>query len=66
MDDDEVLKLDDLVVRQKQDGCVLVWRNYEDGSCSSFLSASPDNGKLKVETDFIKVSPVSLSAAVPH
>ena len=53
------------MVRQTRDGFVMVWRRREDGCGSkSFLSASPNNGKLKVGTGFIQVS---LSQShVPH
>ena len=47
--------LGDILVRQTSDGFVMVWRRSQDGS-RSFLSASPDNGKIKVGTGFIQVS----------
>ena len=48
--------LDDIWVRQTKDGFVRVWRGSKEGGARTFLSASPVNGKLKVETGFIQVS----------
>ena len=56
---------DDILVRQAPDGFVMVWRRKEDGTCISFLSASPSNGKLKVGTAFIQVSPVTVFYLLP-
>ena len=47
--------LEDIVVRQTRDGFVMICRKSQDGS-KVFLSASPENGKLKVGTGFIQVS----------
>ena len=55
---------DGILVRQAQDGFVMVWRSREDGTGSTFLSASPGNGKLKVETAFIQVSLVTVSSLI--
>ena len=46
--------LEDIVVRQTPDGFVMACRKSRDGS-KTFLSASPENGKLKVRTGFIQV-----------
>ena len=51
--------VDDLSVRQTTDGFVMVERRNSDGS-RAFISVSPTNGKLKVETPSVQVSSVTL------
>jgi len=47
--------VDDLSVRQTTDGFVMVERRNSDGS-RAFISVSPTNGKLKVETPSVQAS----------